>query len=69
MIKTERCFAPAVVHSAASSLTLWNIILVVDSLRSKILEFLSLQIVYETSMIMERMPLLEQHGVIVLVDH
>ena len=61
--KLEACFAPAIAHRPASSLIFWRSCVGAESLRSKILTFLSFHTSQQTRMMMERRPRLAVEGV------
>jgi hypothetical protein len=68
-MNVERCFAPAKIHSLASSLIFWSTAKFVDSVRSKTLAFLSFQISQQTSIMSERRPFLLVPGAFDIAVH
>jgi hypothetical protein len=60
--KLEICFAPAIAHKPASSLIFWRRCIGADSLRSKILTFLSFHTSQQTRTIMKRILRLTVEG-------
>ena len=67
--KLETCFAPAIAHRPTSSLIFWRSCVGADSLRSKILVFLSFHTSQHTRIMMERRPHLVVEGVRSMFSH